>query len=113
MSNFGLEDYINELESFCKKRKIEYIREDRGIAIKNAVGDYNIHIYVNWENCWGGTKVIIGFVIGDNIYFNNSSRYESNLGLVGDMSVVKSYLQKTYPEWLSTYRNWNSRSKYR
>lgn len=46
MSTIGLEDFINEFEIFCRKRKIEYKREDRGIVIKNSIEVYNIHIYM-------------------------------------------------------------------
>lgn len=113
MNNIGLDDFINAFESFCKKRKLEYIHEERGVAIKSATGEYNIHIYMKWSNVWGETQVVVGFIIGDNIYHDNSSRCENNLGFVNDMSLVTTYLNNTYSEWLSRNRYWKSRSKYK
>ena len=111
MNNVGLDDFINEFESFCKKRSISYKRNDRGVSIKNAEGLFNIHIYMKWDN-YG--RVIVEFVIGESIYsVNNASRLENNLGYVSDMSIIRSYLQNTYPEWLALNRTWKSRSKYK
>ena len=111
MNNVGLDDFINEFESFCKKRGISYKRNDRGVFIKNAEGLFNIHVYMKWDN-YG--RVIVGFVIGESIYsVNNASRLENNLGYVSDMSIIRSYLQNTYPEWLALNRTWKSRSKYK
>lgn len=111
MNNVGLDDFIKEFESFCKKRGISYKRNDRGVSVKNAEGLFNIHIYMKWDN-YG--RVIVGFVIGESIYsVNNASRLENNLGYVSDMSIIRSYFQNTYPEWLALNRTWKSRSKYK
>ena len=114
VNNIGLDDFINEFESFCKKRGISYKRNDRGISIKSAEGLFNIHIYMKWDR-YG--RAIVGFVIGESVYSaNNTSRLENNLGYVNDvsdMSIMRSYLQNTYPEWLALNRTWKSRSKYK
>lgn len=111
MNNLCLNEYIKEFETFCKKRKIEYKREDRGVVIKNANGAYNIHLYMKWDNY---NKTIIGFMIGNSIYeISNKTRYENNLGFISDMSIVRSYLQDNYPKWLTINRDWKSRSKYK
>ena len=111
MNNVGLDDYISEFESFCKKRRLECKRNDRGVSIKNATGVYNIHIYMNWDT-YG--RVIIGFIIGASIYeINNTSRLENNVGYVSDMSIIRSYLQNTYPDWLASNKTWKSRNKYK
>lgn len=112
--NVGLGDFISEFESFCRKRKLTYTRNDRGISIKSSAGLFNVHIYMKWDNY---ERVIIGFVIGESIYsVNNATRLENNLGYVrnvSDMLIIRSYLQNTYPEWLALNRTWKSRSKYK
>ena len=111
MNSLGLDDYINEFESFCKKRKLEYKRNDRGVSIKSTAGVYNIHIYMNWD---AFDRVIIGFIIGASIYeVNNTSRLENNLGYVSDMSAIRAYLQNIYPDWLTSNKTWKSKSKYK
>lgn len=111
MDNMCLDDFINEFESFCKKRGISYKRNNRGVSIKNNAGLFNIHIYMKWDNYKGA---IIGFVIEESIYsVNNVTRLENNLGYVRDMLIIRQYLQNTYPEWLAVNRTWKSRSKYK
>lgn len=106
-----VDDFIKEIESFCKKRNIQYKKNDRGVSIKSSTGLFNIHIYMKWDNC---KRVIVGFVIGESMYsVNNATRLENNLGYMSDMSIIRSYLQNTYPEWLYINRTWKSRSKYK
>lgn len=111
MDNMCLDDFINEFENFCKKRNIEYKKNDRGVSIKSSVGLFNIHIYMKQDNY---KRIIVGFVIGESIYStNNATKLENNLGYVSDMLIIRSYLQNTYPEWLAINRTWKSRSKYK
>lgn len=111
MNNMCLDDFIKEFENFCKKRNIEYKKNDRGVSIKSSVELFNIHIYMKQDNY---KRIIVGFVIGESIYsVNNATRLENNLGYVSDMLIIRSYLQNTYPEWLAMNRTWRSRSKYR
>lgn len=102
MNNMCLDDFIKEFESFCKKRNIEYKKNDRGVSIKSNAGLFNIHIYMKQDNY---KRIIVGFVIGESIYsINNATRLENNLGCVSDMLVIRSYLQNTYQEWLAMNR---------
>lgn len=111
MDNMRLDDFINEFENFCKKRNIQYRKNDRGVSIKSSAGLFNIHIYMRWDDY---NRIIVGFVIGESIYsVNNAIRLENNLGYVNDMLVIRSYLQNTYSEWLAINRTWKSRSKYK
>ena len=112
MDNMCLDDFIKEFENFCKRRSIQYKKNDIGVSIKSSAELFNIHIYMKWDN-YG--RVIIGLVIGESIYsVNNATRLENNLGYVSDMLIIRQYLNNnTYPEWLVINRTWKSRSKYK
>lgn len=103
-------DYINEFESFCRSKNLEYKRKYSGVVIRNVAGEYCIHIYLKWKYSLEGRKAIIGFRI-------NSKKYKlSNINSVHEYSIesmnVRDYLESSYPNWLYNTKSWITSSHY-